>query len=225
MAKYRVNAPDGSVFEVSAPDTASEAEVMAYAQAEFAKQKPVIDKPAAVQAGEAIGGFGRQVGLAARYGLEGLGQAAQIFTEPIRYVQDKLTPDRAPTMSQLVTGERTPKSTPLGVQATKLADWAGLPSPEGANERVIGDATRLMAGAGGLGSLGRVAQAAPGIAGKAGQLFSTSQTQQLLSAGGAGLAGGSTREAGLGPWWQAGAALVGGSPALPATPISTDPLW
>ena len=45
MAKYRVNAPDGSVFEVSAPDTASEAEVMAYAQAEFAKQKPVIDKP------------------------------------------------------------------------------------------------------------------------------------------------------------------------------------
>lgn len=210
MAKYRVNAPDGSVFEVSVPDTASEAEVMAYAQAEFAKQKPVIDKPAAVQAGEAIGGFGRQVGLAARYGLEGLGQAAQIFTEPIRYVQDKLTPDRAPTMSQLVTGERTPKSTPLGVQATKLADWAGLPSPEGANERVIGDATRLMAGAGGLGSLGRVAQAAPGIAGKAGQLFSTSQTQQLLSAGGAGLAGGSTREAGLGPWWQAGAALVGG---------------
>ena len=69
MAKYRINAPDGSVFEVSAPDTATESEVMAYAQAEFAKQKPAIEKPEAVKAGEAIGGIGRQLGLTARYGL------------------------------------------------------------------------------------------------------------------------------------------------------------
>lgn len=35
MAKYRIKAPDGSTFEVTAPDSASEAEVMAYAQSQF----------------------------------------------------------------------------------------------------------------------------------------------------------------------------------------------
>ncbi len=197
MAKYRVNAPDGSVFEVSAPDTATEAEVMAYAQAEFAKQKPVIAKPEAVKAGEAIGGIGRVFGLTARYGLEGLGQAAQIGTEPLRYLTDRLT-------------GQTGKTKPMGEMAAGLADMIGLPKPDGANERVIGDASRLVAGAGGLGAAGRLAQGTGGVIGQAGSLFATNPVQQGLSAAGAGLAGGSTREAGYGPWAQAGAALFGG---------------
>lgn len=197
MAKYRVNAPDGSVFEVSAPDTATEAEVMAYAQSEFAKQKPVIAKPEAVQAGEAIGGIGRQLGLTARYGLEGLGQAAQLGTEPLRYLTDRLT-------------GQTGKTKPMGAVAADFADRLGLPKPEGANERVVGDASRLVAGAGGLGSLGRLAQGAGGVVEQAGNLFATNPMQQGLSAAGAGLAGGSAREAGLGPSAQAGAALLGG---------------
>lgn len=36
MAKYRITAPDGGTYEVSAPDTASEAEVLAYAQKNYA---------------------------------------------------------------------------------------------------------------------------------------------------------------------------------------------
>jgi hypothetical protein len=39
MPKYRVTSPTGETFEVTAPDGASEADVMAYAQAQFA-QKP-----------------------------------------------------------------------------------------------------------------------------------------------------------------------------------------
>jgi hypothetical protein len=35
MAKYRITAPDGGVYEVTAPDTASEAEVLAYAQKNY----------------------------------------------------------------------------------------------------------------------------------------------------------------------------------------------
>lgn len=167
-------------------------------------------KPMAVQAGEKIGGIPRQIGLTARYGLEGLAQMAQIGTEPIRRLQDMVTPDRAPTMSQLATGERTPKSTSLGEQATKFANWIGLPSPEGANERVIGDASRLVAGAGGLGAAGKLAQGAGGMVGRAGEFFASNPLQQAASAGGAGLAGGSVREAGGGPWAQAGAALAGG---------------
>jgi hypothetical protein len=35
MAKYRITGPDGGTYEVNAPDTATEAEVMAYAQANY----------------------------------------------------------------------------------------------------------------------------------------------------------------------------------------------
>lgn len=35
MAKYRITAPDGGTYEVSAPDSASEAEVLAYAQKNY----------------------------------------------------------------------------------------------------------------------------------------------------------------------------------------------
>lgn len=173
-------------------------------------------KPAAVQAGGMLRDVGRQAGLTARYGLEGLAQTAQIFTEPIRYLQDKITPDRAPTMGQLVTGERVPKSTPLGVQATKFADAIGLPKPEGANERVVGDATRLVAGAGGM---VRGAQTAANVltggAQKVAQAFASNPMQQLVSGAGAGLAGGSVREAGGGEGSQFLAALAGGV----ATPL------
>lgn len=37
MAKYRITAPDGSNYEVTAPDTASESEVLAYAQKNFSQ--------------------------------------------------------------------------------------------------------------------------------------------------------------------------------------------
>ena len=40
MPKYRITAPDGGTYEVTAPDGASEAEVMAYAQKNYAAPKP-----------------------------------------------------------------------------------------------------------------------------------------------------------------------------------------
>ncbi|MEY4636518.1 MAG: hypothetical protein RJA55_2316 [Acidobacteriota bacterium] len=201
MAKYRVTSPSGEAFEVNAPEGASEADVMAYAKAEFAKQAPAITKPAAVEVGDALRAIPRQLGLTARYGAEGLAQAAQIGTEPLRLLTDRV-----------LGGEG--KSRPLSSVVADLADWVGLPKPEGANERVVGDAARLVAGAGGLGAVGRVAQAAPGVSRMAGDLFANNMGRQALSAGGAGLAGGSTREAGGGEVAQALSALAGGV-ALP----------
>jgi hypothetical protein len=157
--------------------------------------------PAAVKAGQQIGGIGRQLGLTARYGLEGLAQVAQIGTEPLRYLTDK------------VTGGN---SKPLSGVASDLADLIGLPKPQGANERVIGDATRLVAGAGGLGTVGRVAQGGAGVMRSAGDMLANNLGQQALAAGGAGLAGGSVREAGGGEGAQALAALLGGV----ATPMA-----
>ena len=211
MAKYRVNAPDGSVFEVNAPDGASEADVMAYAKGEFAKQTPTITKPTSVKVGETLGGIPRQIGLAARYGIEGLAGTAQIATEPLRLLTDAITPDRAPSMSQLVTGDRTPKSTPLSVQATKFADMIGLPSPQGADERVVGDATRFVASGAGLAKgAGVASNFLVGTAKNVANMFAANPVQQLVSAAGAGGAGGSVREAGGGEGAQFLAALGGG---------------
>lgn len=153
--------------------------------------------PASVKGGEAINSIPRQLGLTARYGIEGVANAAQLVTEPIRAVTDRLL-------------GATGKSMPLGALATRAADAIGLPSPQGANERVIGDATRMVAGAGGLAGAASLASNAPGMVGQAASLLSSNLPQQLTSAAGAGLAGGMSREAGGSPLMQGGAALLGG---------------
>ena len=70
--------------------------------------------PASVQAGKELNSIPRQIGLTARYGLEGLADSAQILTEPLRYLTDSITPNRK---------DGQPKSLPLGVMASRAADW------------------------------------------------------------------------------------------------------
>ena len=160
-------------------------------------------KPApslAAQAGVDINSIPRQLGLTARYGLEGLANTAQVVTEPIRAVTDLFAPGR---------------SKPLGAVASQFADFIGLPAPETANERVVGDAARLMVGAGGLAQGARAAAgSAPALvqtaAQRAAQFLAANPGQQVVSAGAAGLASGASREAGGSPLMQAGAGLVGG---------------
>ena len=154
-------------------------------------------RPASVDAGQSINSIPRQIGLTARYGIEGLANNAQLLTEPIRYVTDRLTGS-------------TGKTKPAGVLASEFADYIGLPKPQNADERVVGDATRLMAGAGALGGAAQAASPLPGAAGRIGSFLSANMGQQIAAAAGAGLAGGATREAGGSPMMQAGAALLGG---------------
>ena len=147
-----------------------------------------------------LGAAGRVVGLTARYGAEGVAQAAQIVTEPIRRAIVN------PAARALGMGE----AKPLGEAAAHLADLVGLPKPETSGERVGGDAARVVAGAGAFAGAGAAASQLPGMAGKVGAMFAANPTQQAVSAAGAGLAGGSVREAGGGELAQAGAAMAGG---------------
>lgn len=136
----------------------------------------------------------RQLGLTARYALEGPAQAAQVFTEPIAGLM---------RMGGIATK-------PLGEVAAGLADSIGLPKPETAQERVVGDAARLVAGSGGLiGAAGHVAKL-PGMAGTVGAGLAANPVQQLSSAAGAGVMGGLSREGGGTELQQAGSALIGG---------------
>lgn len=170
-------------------------------------------KPAAVRAGGMLNEIPRQIGLTARYGIEGLANTAQAFTEPVRQlitdpvaraVQGDLT------TSDLVLGKTKARGKPLGQIATEFADWMGLPSPQNANERVVADATRLVAGSGGIIKGSQAASNA--VTGTAQRVFSAlaaNPTSQLSGAAGAGLAGGASREAGGTGLEQAGATMLG----------------
>lgn len=85
MAKYRITAPDGRAFEVTAPEGAAQEQVLAYAQQQFAKQPKPIDPTEGMSgtqkflagAGKAFYDIGRGVGTlvtdafpeAEKYGL------------------------------------------------------------------------------------------------------------------------------------------------------------
>lgn len=136
----------------------------------------------------------RQLGLTARYALEGPAQALQIFTEPIAGLMR-------------MTGLNV---APLGETASGIADWAGLPSPANATERVVGDITRTVAGAAASARGGGLLSKVPGVVGQVGRMFSAAPVQQLGAAAGAGGAGGLSREAGGSELEQGLAAVVGG---------------
>lgn len=214
-----------------APDNLTPDQVSARAQQDFGKSVASLDggRPAAVEAGSAINQIPRQVGLFARYALEGPAQAAEIVTEPIRRnITDPLARlISKPSLSDLVTGKQAPQGKPLGQAASDLADWMGLPKPEGANERVVADMTRM--GMGGIGMAGG-SQAIVNTLPKVGQLvkgadaavpyvskvatvakgMAANPVQQVVSAVGSGGASGASREAGGDPLMQAAAGFAGG---------------
>lgn len=197
-----VRLPDGTIIK-NVPDGTTKADLVAKLQGngmavpsewlQAAPQpQPVQETGRAINRG--LSDIPRQLGLTARYALEGPAQAAQVFTEPIAGLM---------RMGGIATK-------PLGEVAAGLADSIGLPKPETAQERVVGDATRLVAGSGGLiGSAGQMAKL-PGMAGTVGAGLSANPVQQLSSAAGAGVMGGLSREGGGTELQQAGSALIGG---------------
>lgn len=205
-----VRLPDGTIIR-NVPDGTTKADLVSKLQrngmtvpSEWldTKKSAAPTPPASVDAGSQLNQIPRQLGLTARYGLEGLGQAAELITEPLRQtITDPLSRKLG-----LIKGS----TKPMGQAASGLADALGLPSPQGANERVIADASRMVAGAGGVvGAASKVAQL-PGMVGKVGAFMAQNPTNQLVSAAGAGGAAGASREAGGSPAMQAVAGVVGG---------------
>lgn len=104
---------------------------------------------------------------------------------------------------------------------TALPNILGLPSPEGANERVIADASRILIGTGGIAKGAQIAaRAASPIVSSIGNTLQANAAGQAAGAIGAGVMGGSVREAGGGPIEQFGASLAGGV----LTPWTSDKL-
>jgi len=188
MAKYDVTAPDGSEYEVEAPEGASEAEIIKYAQTQW-KAAPHVGSGEKVN--RAVAQVPRQLGLAARYVIEGLGQVADIPGAPL-----------ASAMKAMGIGGAKPPSVAL----SGILDRVGVPSPATPTERVVGDAARMLAGGGGMVKgaqlAGKVIPALLPLAARPGL--------QAASALGSGGAGGYVRETGGDPTSQMLAAIAGG---------------
>ncbi|MBD8630742.1 hypothetical protein IFT74_05095 [Oxalobacteraceae sp. CFBP 8755] len=152
-------------------------------------------KPFGQDLGDAIADVPRQAGLTARYVAEGLGDTFDTFVgNPLR------------TLAAPVLG-----NAPTARTGATIADGLGLPQPRTSTERIVGDASRLVAGgAGVLGAAGKAAQGLTGTAQATARMLAANPMQQLGSAGAAGLAGGYTRETGGGDAAQLVASLAAG---------------
>jgi len=164
---------------------------------------PVPSKPFGQQLNDSIADVPRQIGLTARHGLEGVGDVFDTFVgNPVR------------TLTSPIWGNK-----PTARTGAALADLARLPQPRTATERIVGDATRMVAGgAGTLGAAAKGAQRLTGIAQRVASTLAANPVQQLASAGAAGAAGGYTRETGGNDGAQLAASLAAGV----ATPFAVN---
>ena len=85
----------------------------------------------------------RQVGLTARYGMEGLGQVADIVGSPLNMLINRATGSQLGTPSQSMSN---------------FATMLGLPQPQTNFERGIGNVTRAVAGIPAMGGAGGLLQ-------------------------------------------------------------------
>lgn len=90
----------------------------------------------------------RQVGLTARYGMEGLGQVADIVGSPLNMLINRATGSQLGTPSQSMSN---------------FATMLGLPQPQTGFERGIANVTRAVAGVPAMGGAGGLLQQAPNL--------------------------------------------------------------
>ena len=195
MAIYRVQAPDGSILRIEGPDDATQEQVMQAASAAFKQPEAAQPKQdTQEESGGVLSDIGRQVGLTARYGIEGLANTIGVITDPITGLMNSAGAN-APTTSQM---------------GTLLADAAGLPSPQGKLENIIASGTRAMAGAAPMVGIGNVLANASGPVTQAvGRGLAADAAGQVAAGAGAGGAGQAVQENGGGPGSQMAATVAG----------------
>jgi hypothetical protein len=161
--------------------------------------------------GQSLNDIPRQVGLTARYGMEAAGDTLDFLSSPIRAGLNKVMPPEK-NLSSLITGKMPDdRFQPGGF--TRLADSIGLPKPRTAEERVIGDSSKMLASAAVPVAAGVQMAKAPGMVGSLGASISAMPVTQGISSAASGAFGGLSREAGGNELQQLGASFVGGMAA------------
>lgn len=168
-------------------------------------------EPAQVQqpsAWERYGGeLGRQVGLTVRHGVTGLTALPALLGNGLNSAIN-LGVDGVNALAGTKIGHlEMPTET-----IQRLESQAGLPTPKNSTERIVGDAASAMTGVGGTYALGqKLLNGAAPLSQTIGRTLTAVPGNQVVAAGSAGASGGAAREAGLGPWGQLAASLLGGA--------------
>jgi hypothetical protein len=214
MPIARIEMPDGSIarIEVEEGTTPEQAEAYALEQQQRAdaflaqaEQQLSQPQPEAPGFGEQLS---RQLGLTARHGIEGLGEAAGIFTNPLTYGMERAAGKDYPTSAEMASG---------------LADKLGLPVPETTGERVVGAAAKTILPVGGMASTAsRASQFAPEVVQGVSRTLATAPVAQMSGAAAGGGASQYAAETGAGPYGQFAAGLAGGfgGAAVPAAAVT-----
>jgi hypothetical protein len=155
----------------------------------------------------AAGQLGRQVGLTARAGITGVTSLPAMAGDALNAGINKVFGTHLAPVSQSVQN---------------LENSIGLPQPANATERVVQDAASAMAGVVPSVGMGKVlAGAASPVAQAVGHALRATPGAQITGSAGAGAGAGAARELGLGPGWQIGAALLGGTAGVGAGSLGT----
>jgi len=210
MPDFEFTSPDGKAYTVTGPAGATKEQAFQMLQQQLGA-KPAA-KPFGQQLNDSIRDMPRQVGLTARYGLEGLGDGLDFLASPIRAGMNAVLPTKKPTITDLVSMQDARERPAIEGRSGKvLADALGLPEPKDARERVVGDAARTLAGVAlPLGAAGGVARGSTGVTKAVAQQMAAKPVQQLASGAAAGAAGGYTRETGGDAGSQFAASLAAG---------------
>jgi hypothetical protein len=186
-----------------AGDTASAAVLAAEVRRLRAEQKQPAPQ-VSQQVGAGLLDIPRQLGLTARAGVKAVAALPAMASDAVTGVYNAA----ADAIQGKGGGFRFQQAMPALEAAMSRM---GVPEPRNADERVIGDAATMVAGAGGLArGAGALAQGATGTARNVLTQLAARPGMQAAGAAGAGLAGGSVREAGGGPVEQFAASLAGG---------------
>lgn len=146
MAKYIITSPEGEDFEITAPDEATEQEVLEYAKANFYATKP--EEPIAKQPEEqgVMAELGRQIGLTGRAAITGLSSIPTMIGDAANTLINAGLRNPALTPPEIIAkGYQLPMASE---SVQNLATQAGLPTPETAIEKFAQTGASAMTGVG-----------------------------------------------------------------------------
>jgi len=184
---------ESALVRADAAGDAESARALAYAVQQARSAAPSKSKASGV-----VDELGRQVGLTARAGAQGLAGLAGVVTDPITAGLNAVLP-------------QSMQMQPVRQAVGNLLDMAGVPKPANALERVVGQAAESVAGAGGtIGAARGLATALTGVPQTVAGMMAAQPAQQLTGAAGAGGAAQTAQEMGAGLVGQIAAGLAGG---------------
>lgn len=211
MPTFDFTSPEGKTYSVTGPEGATKEQAFQILQSQLSQgidpNIPTVEVRAK-RGGDQEGGgvasdIARQLGLTARYGIEGASAGAGMLTDPfINAIGGAV---------RAVTGNDYAPET-LASIGQHVANALGLPQPENSAERLVGAASRgLAGGVTGAGTASSLAGFVPnGMAGSVLNNLATAPAMQAGAGAAAGAAGQGVSESGGSPAAQLAASLAAG---------------